>query len=92
MFRLRLTGTTVGPYVTGSEYFYGRDLDQVVDTDSECLPGQKCRTRTGCESGLLGKMDGTYWLLTGNLEEGLRHDADFTGQVRVHFPKDWIRG
>lgn len=36
--------------------------------------------------------DGTYRLLAGNLEEGLRHDADFSRRVRVLFPEHWTRG
>ncbi len=33
--------------------------------------------------------DGTYRMLAGNLEEGLRHDADFNRRVTVVFPQSW---
>jgi hypothetical protein len=38
------------------------------------------------------RTDGTYRLLAGNLEEGLRHDSDFNRRVHVTFPSDWSRG
>jgi hypothetical protein len=33
--------------------------------------------------------DGSYRMLAGNLEEGLRHDADFNRHVTVVFPSSW---
>jgi len=33
--------------------------------------------------------DGSYRVLVGNLEEGLRHDADFTRRVTLVFPGAW---
>ena len=35
--------------------------------------------------------DGSYRMLAGNLEEGLRHDADFSRRVTVVFPSSWRR-
>ena len=35
--------------------------------------------------------DGSYRVLAGNLEEGLRHDADFSRHITVIFPSSWGR-
>jgi hypothetical protein len=71
------------PYV-----LVARVLNQLLE-DSDCPRVDRVEVGQALNLACWRLADGTYRLLAGNLEEGLRHDADFSRRAGVVFPAGW---
>lgn len=78
----------------GSPYAYvivARVLNDFLK-DSACPHVKQVEPGQAVNVGYWKLRDGSYRVLAGNLEEGLRHDADFSRQVTLVFPHAWPEG
>ena len=81
---LDIWGGSAGPYALAAG-----TLNYLLSSDSNTLHAERVDLNQTLNITAWGNRDGALHILAGNLEEGLRDDADMTRHATMILPKSW---